>query len=202
MTMVGIKDTDTWENHTLPHATHELLSESIRFWVEFYGSADVVADEVYLLYDGQTLVMDLYVGDGASGFYNFSVSPLPSECEPYAFIAKDTNGDWWRLPEDERYYFATVGHPDNLIDGSAGCDENHYFYTGTQWVANGAYNLTNSKNYVDGCVGCDKVSALETEYASADVNHTVQTNEPLDSGVGCRSAFGLVAFVFMSVSLM
>merc|ERR1719221_378872 len=137
--------------------------------------------------------MDLFIGSAASGFYNLSVTGFSTwTCAPYAFIARDESGAWWRLPEDERYYFGLVDHPNNLKDGSAQCDENHYFNTGTEWIANGAYNLTNAKNSANGCVGCDKIDALEARYESKF--------EWYDSPSGAsHQRFGFAAFALMMI---
>ena len=72
------------------------------------------------------LVADDDAADGTSAFF-VSYQALSDECEPYAFVARDADDTWWRLPEDERFYFATVGHPNELIDDSASCAEKHYF---------------------------------------------------------------------------
>jgi len=170
-TMVGIKDTDTWEDHVFPHSTHfDWDQNDFTFLTQFFGgkkNEPVTADDVYLLYDGQMILMENVIGDGGSGFFR-SIQSKTSECEPYAFIARDESGTWWRLPEDERYYFGTVDHPNALREETANCMENHYFYTGQEWVANGAEGLTNAKNTGNGCIGCDKVMVLEDVYNNRD----------------------------------
>ena len=182
-TMVGIKDTDDWEDHVFPHATHyDWYQNDFTFLVQFYGlkkDPEVVAkiDMVYLLYDGDLISMEMIVGNYSTGFFRVEANKT-TECEPYAFIAKDRNNDWWRLPEDERYYFSTVDHSDELVEGTADCVENHYFYTGNEWVANGGYNLTNAKNTDNGCVGCDKVLILENIWENRDDIAIDPTQEP------------------------
>jgi len=192
--MVGIYDTVEWEDHVLPHGTHYDWDQSdYTFLLQVFGGKKnppvTVEDRmVFLLYNRQWIMMDLVIGDynldgnGTSAFFRADL-PKSSECEPYAFIVKGLNGNWWRLPEDPRYYFATVDDPDKLIlnDGSANCMENHYFYTGREWVANGGDgkngNLTNDKNTANGCIGCSKIAALETVYNARD-NIAVPTTDP------------------------
>ena len=80
------------------------------------------------------------------------------------WILMELGGDCQKMRD---LYFGSVDHPNELRDGSANCDENHYFYTGMEWVANGDDNLTNSKNTLNGCVGCHKILILENIYASS-----------------------------------
>eukprot|EP00484_Ammonia_sp_Unknown_P022107 CAMPEP_0197039712 /NCGR_PEP_ID=MMETSP1384-20130603/16495_1 /TAXON_ID=29189 /ORGANISM="Ammonia sp." /LENGTH=302 /DNA_ID=CAMNT_0042470355 /DNA_START=92 /DNA_END=997 /DNA_ORIENTATION=- len=60
-TMVGIYDTSTWEDHVFPHATHfDWSRDEFTFLVQFFGqkqNASVVAEQVYLLYDGEAIPM-------------------------------------------------------------------------------------------------------------------------------------------------
>mmetsp|Transcript_8161 Transcript_8161/g.18230 ORF Transcript_8161/g.18230 Transcript_8161/m.18230 type:complete len:481 (-) Transcript_8161:81-1523(-) len=164
-TMVGIKDTGDWEDHVFPHATHFDWDESdqFTFLVQWFGGKQAVPRsvvEVYLLYNGAA--MDLgspIIGDSASGFYLKEV-PLSSSCEPYAFIAKDQQGDWHRLPEEEVYYFGTASNPQALVDGTASCSENHYYFDASDWSANGGPGLANAKTDGNSCIGCSKVCAL------------------------------------------
>ncbi|CAJ1457027.1 unnamed protein product [Effrenium voratum] len=164
-TMVGIKDTNDWEDHVFPHATHfDWQDDVFTFLVQWFGrKQERSAAQVFLLYAGQARDLGSpIVGDGFSGFYMQEL-PLTSatvRCEPYAFIARDQKGNWHRLPEEESYYFGTVSQPQNLVDGDARCGENHYYYTGSQWVANGGPGLSNAKTSATGCVGCGKVSSL------------------------------------------
>eukprot|EP01084_Bolivina_argentea_P065160 118783_1 len=186
--MVGIKDTEDWEDHVLPHGTHFDWDENdFSFLVQFFGgkkSTPIIAEKVLLLYDGQWINMALVTGDYSSGFFRVNLNST-TECEPYAFLVKDINdGSWWRLPEDERYYFATVNKPTDLLDGTANCMENHYFYTGTEYVANGGEGLINAKNTANGCIGCDKILLLDNIYnnrntiAFPTISPTITTNAP------------------------
>merc|ERR1719471_1683502 len=178
-TMVGIKDTADWEDHVFPHATHFGWDRTdFTFLVQFFGGkqaepVELSDGEVFLLYQGQMLSMDTVVENsdsesGTSAFFS-KYMPRADECEPYAFVAKDASGTWWRLPEDERYFFATVDHPDALRDGSASCAENHYFNAGDdRWVANGGDDLANMVDADNGCVGCAKIDALEAAFEAGD----------------------------------
>jgi len=203
-TMVGIKDTEDWEDHVFAHATHFGWDRTdFTFLTQFFGGkqseAVTLSSDVFLLFKGEMLAMDQIVAsDDSSGTSAFFVSyqPMSDECEPYAFVAKDVDGSWWRLPEDERFYFSTVDHPDALIDESATCAENHYFNAdgAGNWVANGADDLDNVINANNGCVGCSKIDALEAAF-DTDVTSrptvqptrtpttrpTVDTDEPTSS---------------------
>merc|ERR1719471_1512287 len=189
-TMVGIYDTEDWEDHVFPHATHFGWDRTdFTFLVQFFGGKQTepvtLSGDVYLLYKGEMIAMDEIVSNddsssGTSAFY-VSYQDLSAECEPYAFVARDVDGSWWRLPEDERFYFATVDHPNSLIDDSAACAENHYFNAdgAGNWVANGADGLTNAVNADNGCVGCSKIAALEDSFdPNATPRPTMDTAEP------------------------
>merc|ERR1712129_695211 len=120
-----------------------------------------------------------------------------------------TNGAWHRLPEDDRYYFGTVSDPDKLMDGSADCVENHYFYANAsqQWVANGADGLDNAMTSVNGCVGCSKIAALEIAYSSADNTHQIMTPSPVvavvtlddQPSIASPLRYGLYLFILLIV---
>jgi len=192
-TMVGIYDTEDWEDHVFPHGTHFGWDRSqYTFLTQFFGGkqtdpVSVGGENVFLLYKGEMIAMDEIVSNdaatGTSAFYR-SDQPLSAECEPYAFVAMDSTGTLWRLPENERYYFATVDHPDSLIDGSATCAENHYYDAdgSGSWVANGGEGLTNAKSG-SGCEGCSKIAALEAAFDAGDISYstpppTIATPEP------------------------
>ncbi|CAE7643511.1 unnamed protein product, partial [Symbiodinium pilosum] len=134
-TMVGIKDTGDWEDHVFPHGTHfDWDDSSFTFLVQWFGrkhETPKAVAKLFLLYDGQAIDMGSpIVGDASSGFY-LTERPRSNVCEPYAFLAQDQLGGWHRLPEEDVYYFGTVSNPQDLLDGSAVCSENHYFFDGS-----------------------------------------------------------------------
>eukprot|EP01083_Nonionella_stella_P181435 649962_1 len=115
-----------------------------------------------------------------------SIHPPQSKCRPYAFICKTSLGKFVRLPEDGNYYFGT-----EFMDWSFTnyaelqsrstwmaytCKENHYYFDGNQWIANGGpgldkcdiwhYNHTEelrSGNHThrETCNGCSDMDRLD-----------------------------------------
>ncbi|OLP98128.1 hypothetical protein AK812_SmicGene19460 [Symbiodinium microadriaticum] len=164
-TMVGIKDTGDWEDHVFPHATHFDWdsSDHFTFLVQWFGKKQTVPRRVvqlFLLYGGEATDMGSPIaGDDASGFF-VKQKPLTATCEPYAFMAQDQIGEWHRLPEEKEYYFGTVSQPQSLLGGSAACAENHYYFDGSEWSANGGPGLANNKTEAGGCAGCSKARLL------------------------------------------
>ena len=78
-TMINIYDTDDWEDHVFPHATHFDWDENdFTFLVQFFGGKQqiptIINESVYLLYNGQMISMDIviesnYSSNGSSAFY-------------------------------------------------------------------------------------------------------------------------------------
>jgi len=136
----------------------------------------------WALYGGEYTLMEVGVstnGDWNTGYSYDSHSSLlvqwfdPPEqtCEPYAFICKTQEDNYYRLPEEDIYYFGTEWldwvWTDYEGDYNLHCKENHYYNDGDRWIVNGGPNLDRcdiwyylNTNYSE-CLGCSKIAKLE-----------------------------------------
>ena len=135
--------------------------------------------DCYALYNGNYHSMDILVTQSDYGgdifeqpeysmMFRLNFNP-PSSCQPYAFICKTSNDNYYRLPEDENYYFGTEWLDNSWVDS---CKENHYYFhyddanlTKNGWIANGGPTLFTDDiwYYHQGneCIGCKYIDILE-----------------------------------------
>ena len=155
------------------------LTLMLEWWDEY---KDQTLETCWSLYGGQATEMEVGVsmnGDWNTGYSIDSYSSLlvnyfyPPEqtCEPYAFICKTKENNYYRLPEEDIYYFGTEWldwvWTDYEGNWNLSCKENHYYNDGERWIVNGGPNLekcdvwyyTNT-NYSK-CLGCSKIAKLE-----------------------------------------
>ena len=152
-----------------------------------YFHDNIPASKCYALYEDvyteMGVLLDDIAGSGRSQWFRSKFYP-PDNCRPYKFICKKSDGSFVKLPEEDTYYFGTQmmewGYtldPYDGVDGVAGvtlaslstgydCDEQHYYYTGTEWIVNGGPTINNTADiyyYHNGgtCRGCQYISALE-----------------------------------------
>jgi len=149
------------------------------------------ASVCYALYDAQATPMPVYVaqggypggwlGEGAYAVDSFSLMFLarfvpPTQCEPYAFVCRSDAGNFFRLPQDDRYFFGTDwldwDWTDYAADYALDCKEQHYFYDEGQneWLVHGGPTRSGSlsKEHIwyyaqngGECIGCDKIEVLQ-----------------------------------------
>ena len=140
-----------------------------------------VPTDCYALYDGDLHPMDIVVT--AAGEVNIpSYSMMfrsnfdpPSSCQPYAFICKTSDNNFYRLPEDPDYFFGTEWLDYEWTDVernySYSCQENHYYFDSStnEWIVNGGPTLSKNDIYYydqgNDCIGCDAIGILECKQA-------------------------------------
>jgi len=147
------------------------------------------ASVCYALYEAKATPMPVYVADGGypggwlgEGAYavdSFSLMFLarfvpPTQCEPYAFVCRSDAGNFFRLPQDDRYFFGTDwldwSWTDYAADYALDCREQHYFYDEAQneWLVHGGSTRSGSLSkeqiwyYAQNggeCIGCGQNNA-------------------------------------------
>eukprot|EP01083_Nonionella_stella_P089890 251031_1 len=162
------------------------------------------------------------VGDVSNGFSKDSYSVMfttnhlpPTQCEPYAFICKTTENNFFRLPEDTSYYFGTEWIDWEWSDyASFGdgylCKENHYYHDEGKslWIVNGGPTLStqdiwyyqDTDNY-GRCIGCSKIEKLDcvtlcilSDFGECGDCHGTTPTELTESYI---SNGGVVAWILM-----
>eukprot|EP01083_Nonionella_stella_P013896 39107_1 len=173
-------DNRKWFTFMLQYFDANHTQTPVGCWVIYhkgYHEMDVAVSEVK---SGGSFSIDSY-----SVMFH-SKHPPQSKCRPYAFICKTSLNNWVRLPEDGDYYFGTEFIDWEYTDFAAlqprenwmayTCKENHYYFDGNQWIANGGpgldkcdiwhYNHTEelrSGNHThrETCNGCSDMDRLD-----------------------------------------
>ena len=152
-----------------------------------YFHDTIPASKCWALYQDtateMSILLDDITGSGRSQYFRSKFIP-PNNCRPYKFICKKADGSYVKLPEEDTYFFGTQmmewgytlksndgvdGVPGvSLADLSPGydCDEQHYYFTGTQWIVNGGPNINIQNDiyyYHNGgtCRGCQYIQILQ-----------------------------------------
>ena len=176
---------------------HDADGKYFNLMLEYYDHSRTQTPSVcYAMYNGSAHEMDVYVSNSphfSSGWdegtydsndyhviFQLKFDP-PSECQPYSFLCETSMGNFFRLPEDNSYYFGTDWWDWKWSDYNSfgySCREQHYHNNGDEWIVNGGPSPSNGTKleseiettmtkdqiwyYVNGgeCIGCHHIDAL------------------------------------------